>query len=674
MTIRGRSKARSSRLSSQVLRWISGFAPALLAVACAFSGPAALALGPMYSFQDLVAGEGMVGLQDGPFYSALFNRPSGITLDPLQRKLYVADTGNNRIRVIDLNHDNQVETLAGTGVAGSAEGEYSAAEFNVPTRILFLPGSQLVVVDQGSHLLRLVDLNAKKVSNLAGNGFSTPQDGTGSTAQIGEVWGLAYSEGERAVYFTEPERGTLRRLSLDSREVKTVLAGDKQIPAPGAICVDKEKIYIADMELPQGAILTPLKGKEGFERDTFNCSSKTLALSWSGDGLYSLQKDSQVPVARPYPTPRPVSFYGIWGEPLIEPGRGWFDSRSTPIQTGGMVCDPAAPRKFYLVQPTFNIVISLRDLHQDVLMGNDSSWNGLMDMEYPEAKPPGVFRILVAGDSHLFHNDNADQSSTDNRMALLQKKLEVNLNTQAALKDAPIRFEVLTTAWNSHFPLNLWPYYSVPPLVKKFDVDLVLLVLQPLKSYLEIYLDRPLTAEHLPQEKPDPETMLKPYKKLALEPGLRPFLDLCLSKKDAILNRDGTFRVLDEYALRKDPDLRPKMVELFSRPLKALNTRIEGMKTKKGKQVRMAAGVIPMAYFQSFLEEKPFWQGVLEAIGCPTVDIADRVTVLRLSFLPLSEGGGFGHYNSHGHELMGQLIAQDLIERKLVPMDKAAPE
>src|SRR5581483_3800813 len=76
------------------------------------------ALGPMYSFCDLVAGEGTPGLENGTFYSALFNHPTGLAADPTENKLYVADSENHCIRSIDLSDENRVDTLVGQDKPG----------------------------------------------------------------------------------------------------------------------------------------------------------------------------------------------------------------------------------------------------------------------------------------------------------------------------------------------------------------------------------------------------------------------------------------------------------------------------------------------------------------------------------------------------------------------------
>ena len=49
-----------------------------------------------------LAGTGKSGLVDGPFEHAQFSEPGGLCLDPAGKTLFVADTNNHAIRVLDL--------------------------------------------------------------------------------------------------------------------------------------------------------------------------------------------------------------------------------------------------------------------------------------------------------------------------------------------------------------------------------------------------------------------------------------------------------------------------------------------------------------------------------------------------------------------------------------------
>jgi hypothetical protein len=98
-----------------------------------------------------LAGDGQYGWQDGPLANARFANPAGLAQDPNSDKVLVADSSNHRVRSITA----QVTTLAGSGVAGSADGPPALAEFNRPSGVAFLPSGRVVVADTNNHTLRV---------------------------------------------------------------------------------------------------------------------------------------------------------------------------------------------------------------------------------------------------------------------------------------------------------------------------------------------------------------------------------------------------------------------------------------------------------------------------------------------------------------------------------------
>lgn len=49
-----------------------------------------------------LAGTGAIGLTNGPFETAEFSEPGGLCVDPESKTLFVADSNNHVIRVLDL--------------------------------------------------------------------------------------------------------------------------------------------------------------------------------------------------------------------------------------------------------------------------------------------------------------------------------------------------------------------------------------------------------------------------------------------------------------------------------------------------------------------------------------------------------------------------------------------
>jgi RHS repeat-associated protein len=97
-----------------------------------------------------IAGTGHGGYADGAGSIAEFKQPSGISVDDAGT-LYIADVKNNLIRRIS---SGVVSTLAGIGKSGLVDGDPASAEFNQPAGIAF--ASALYIADTGNDALRVI--------------------------------------------------------------------------------------------------------------------------------------------------------------------------------------------------------------------------------------------------------------------------------------------------------------------------------------------------------------------------------------------------------------------------------------------------------------------------------------------------------------------------------------
>src|SRR3972149_629036 len=102
---------------------------------------------------------------DGPAPQVLLQHPLGIVYN--QNKLYIADTYNNKIKTVDLQ-TGATQTLAGTGLIGNSD---NPPAFNQPSG-LSLANGQLYVADTNNHSIRVIDLRDNSVSTLNIAGLS----------------------------------------------------------------------------------------------------------------------------------------------------------------------------------------------------------------------------------------------------------------------------------------------------------------------------------------------------------------------------------------------------------------------------------------------------------------------------------------------------------------------
>lgn len=125
------------------------------------------------------------GYQDGTGTAALIWGPSGITLDG-KGNLYIADTGNSRIRKLNLT-TKVVTTVAG-GTGGYQDG--TNAQLGGPYFLAFGPDGYLYATEWG-HRVRKIDTSTGYVWTISGNGNAGGQDGTGTMATHNVSAGIA---------------------------------------------------------------------------------------------------------------------------------------------------------------------------------------------------------------------------------------------------------------------------------------------------------------------------------------------------------------------------------------------------------------------------------------------------------------------------------------------------
>jgi uncharacterized protein (TIGR03437 family) len=126
------------------------------------------------SFVVTLAGTGASAFagDGGPALSASLSGPMGVSVDPYGN-VFVADTGNHRLRSIDVQ--GQIQTIAGTGTPGFSGdgGPATTAQLSSPAAVAIDPSGAIYVADTGNHVIRKIDLSGN-IATVAGGGSQPP--------------------------------------------------------------------------------------------------------------------------------------------------------------------------------------------------------------------------------------------------------------------------------------------------------------------------------------------------------------------------------------------------------------------------------------------------------------------------------------------------------------------
>jgi sugar lactone lactonase YvrE len=209
-------------------------------------------------FISTVAGTGTAGYtgDQGTPAAATLNAPTQLAWSPLGI-LYVADTGNSVIRSIALN-EQLITTVAGNGTANfdGDGGPGQAAKLSKPQSIALDGNGNLYIADTGNNRIR--ELSQGIITTLAGQtGSSFNGDGAAATATLGAPAGVAVDTAGN-VYVADTMNQRIRVIS--SGQITTIMGtgtaaatGDggtsnlATVSSPQALALDPVgNVYVAD--------------------------------------------------------------------------------------------------------------------------------------------------------------------------------------------------------------------------------------------------------------------------------------------------------------------------------------------------------------------------------------------------------------------------------------------
>jgi sugar lactone lactonase YvrE len=156
-----------------------------------------------------VYGSGRSGYRNGFGREAQFKAPQGLALSEDSTTLYVADTDNHVIRSVDVA-TGIVETVVGTGSIGypPTGGVAPAVALNSPWGLTVRNGV-LYIAMAGSHQIWSMDLVGGTVGPLVGNGRESTFNGKLAQAELAQPSAVAFDDTGR-LYFADSESSSIR--------------------------------------------------------------------------------------------------------------------------------------------------------------------------------------------------------------------------------------------------------------------------------------------------------------------------------------------------------------------------------------------------------------------------------------------------------------------------------
>ena len=181
--------------------------------------------------------------------------PGSVLADESSERLFISDTGNNRVIIADL--DGTVLDVVGRGSAGREDGAFDRATFRSP-RGLALDGSMLYVADQGNHSIRRLDLDLRVVQRIAGTGHQAPalvEPGSALKTDLNSPWDLQLIH--HRLYMTMAGAHQIWRLDLQAEALEAYAGGsvaglvdgtrlDCLLAQPSGLTSDGVRLFLTD--------------------------------------------------------------------------------------------------------------------------------------------------------------------------------------------------------------------------------------------------------------------------------------------------------------------------------------------------------------------------------------------------------------------------------------------
>jgi sugar lactone lactonase YvrE len=176
------------------------------------------------------AGDAGFSGDGGPATEAKLREPKGLALDAAGN-LYIADSGNQRIRKVDAATKN-ISTIAGGGSPADDLGDglpATEAKLEYPAALALDPSGALVIGDTYHSRIRRLDPATGRLTTIAGNGdYSGGDGGPATSAGLNAPFAIAY-DARGNLFVHDNSNGSIRRIDAQSKIITTAAGGGDYI-------------------------------------------------------------------------------------------------------------------------------------------------------------------------------------------------------------------------------------------------------------------------------------------------------------------------------------------------------------------------------------------------------------------------------------------------------------
>ncbi len=188
--------------------------------------------------------------------------PGKVLADPAGKRLFISDTGHNRVVVTDL--EGKSPTVIGSGGAGLVDGDFQKAQFN-RQQGLCLVGETLYVADTENHAIRAVDMKNRRMRTISGNGAQSPRSpleryvGNAATSGLSSPWDIIQLPGDHALHIAMAGPHQIWKLNLKTGKIATWAGSGyediedgnlefSKFAQPSGLATDGKHLFVADSE------------------------------------------------------------------------------------------------------------------------------------------------------------------------------------------------------------------------------------------------------------------------------------------------------------------------------------------------------------------------------------------------------------------------------------------